>query len=150
MCLLLFFRDKPAEAPSVSATAKRQELREGFVALMKHKHFWLLSLAYGIGTGVYAGAISLCSLTHPRWICFWAHRHTHSLQHTHRHTDTLTHKTQHTDTHTKHTQNTHTKHTHKTHTNTLSHTLTQTHTHIHSHTLSHRYTHTPRDTEPCL
>ena len=52
---LIYFPDRPADAPSRSATADRTAFWNGLRDLLHHKQFWLLACSYGVMTGIYSG-----------------------------------------------------------------------------------------------
>eukprot|EP00946_MAST-07B_sp_MAST-7B-sp1_P004735 g4735.t1 len=86
--VLLYLPSKPPRGrePSRSATMERMSMCEGLRALAHHRDFWLVTLAYGATTGLYAGWGPLYAIIFQRlgpsickdpqrtasWVGFWS------------------------------------------------------------------------------
>ena len=55
LAMLVYFPDRPANSPTVSATQSRENFVAGYKQLMRHKQFWILAVSSGIMGGVYSG-----------------------------------------------------------------------------------------------
>lgn len=62
LCVLIYFPDKPATPPSITAAIGRLEFSVGFKALLRKKRFWLLVFIYGLSTGIYGAWCSVLDL----------------------------------------------------------------------------------------
>ncbi|XP_033625226.1 LOW QUALITY PROTEIN: solute carrier family 49 member 4 homolog [Asterias rubens] len=58
LCTVLYFPSKPPMPPSASAATKRENFKDGALLLVKNVQFWILGLAYSIGTGVYGAWVT--------------------------------------------------------------------------------------------
>ena len=84
LMVVCYFPSRPPSAPAPSATVARVDFRSGLRQLLRHRQFWVITLAYGVCTGVYGGwngfiAPNLeAALGHDRaqfeagWLGFWS------------------------------------------------------------------------------
>ncbi|XP_064597135.1 solute carrier family 49 member 4 homolog [Liolophura sinensis] len=52
LATLLYFPAKPPHPPSITATVDRADFKAGVMSLLKNRHFWLISLVYGLSIGI--------------------------------------------------------------------------------------------------
>lgn len=55
ICTILYFPDRPPNAPSTSAEKARVSFLSGIRQLLTNRQFWIVAFAYGIMTGMYSG-----------------------------------------------------------------------------------------------
>ena len=82
--VVVYFPSRPPSPPAPSAGVERVDFRAGVQRLLRHRQFWVITLAYGVCTGVYGGwngfiAPNLeAALGHDRaeseagWLGFWS------------------------------------------------------------------------------
>lgn len=59
LAILIYYPAKPPRPPSISATTKRADFKNGIKKLFKNSNFLLLATIYGASTGVYGGWCSV-------------------------------------------------------------------------------------------
>lgn len=62
VAMVVYFPNRPPNAPSVTATIQRTDFKQGAKDLLKHRNWWLLASAYGIMTGIGGSFYSILAL----------------------------------------------------------------------------------------